>query len=116
LLKSDIALPVFQRALEIYTGVYGMFSKEVAACNSGIGLVMLQSGDMDQAVFYFQKSLSLLETRYGPESIKLVDILQNLSYAFLGRYDDFVTPFDFDFLTFLCAFKKWECTLIDCFA
>jgi len=64
----DSAVENYQKALEIFRGVYGDTHYNVARSYSNIGYASYSTGDFDRTLESFRKALEILEELYGPEN------------------------------------------------
>jgi CHAT domain-containing protein/Tfp pilus assembly protein PilF len=83
------AIAEYERGGELFRGLHGEHSVELAQIYNNLGLMHHQLGRYDEAQRWFGRSLPLKETLYGPRHATTASTVTNLGdVAFaLGRYE-----------------------------
>ena len=77
-------LILLERATDIRKKTFGYRSREVAQDLADLGLAYRNQGRLDQARRYFEESLKILETTYGPEHPELEELILEM----IGLFED----------------------------
>ncbi|MBN2892656.1 MAG: CHAT domain-containing protein [Bacteroidales bacterium] len=91
-MSSDITTAKIKmnKALDIKIELFGAESVEAAMNMNDLALVYAQTGQVDSAIYYYEKNISIIIANQGEESPLLPTAYINLSnlYITLGKYDE----------------------------